>query len=150
MQTAPAGCICCGGKRTICGSSFSAKSRVLLSIPKRPISIINASINPNPDLTEITEAINAVPFFSEHTLVEIQDLDINKLKDSVSAVLKGNPIRYSRLLHRRDHPAVQAMSLTAVWACSRRSTPMGNVIEFTSQNQGQLIRWIAREIWRIW
>lgn len=96
---------------------------------------------PELDLNELGDAIDAMPFMTERTLVEIREADLNKIKDheSVIKVLKDIP----------DY-------CTVAFVQSARFEPDGRLkifkslreiakeLKFTQQSQGALVDWITR------
>ena len=96
---------------------------------------------PELDLSALQEAVDAVPFLSERSLVELRDVDINRLKE---------PQALEKIL--RDVPDY----CTVCFVQSSRFEPDGRVksvkvlrelaedLCFSSQKQGDLIDWISR------
>ncbi len=96
---------------------------------------------PELDPAALEEAIDAVPFMSERSFVELRDVDINKLKE---------PERFGALIS--DIPDY----CTVVFVQNTQFEPDGRLklikalkehgqeLKFTAQSQGMLIDWIIR------
>ncbi len=94
-------------------------------------------------LPEITQAVNALPFFAERTLVEVRDFDINKCKDAqaeaLRALLEDIP-DYCTLVFLLETGYTPDGRLAAFKAIKKA----GEVLEFTPQGQGLLFGWVAK------
>ena len=96
---------------------------------------------PELDLHDLREAIDALPFMTERSFVELQDVDLNRLKEpeKLLDVLSDIP----------DYCTVVFVQ-SASYALDGRTKgvkglrTLAQELEFTSQSQGDLIRWIAR------
>lgn len=96
---------------------------------------------PELDENELAEAIDAVPFMTERSFVELRGVDINKLKE---------PEKYIALI--RDIPEY----CTVAFVQSAQYEPDGRLklikairdcgydMKFVQQSQGQLVDWIVR------
>ncbi len=96
---------------------------------------------PELDVDELRFAIDALPFMTERSFVELRDVDINKLRE---------PEKYIALLS--DIPEY----CTAVFVQSAQYEPDGRLkinkalkelaveLKFTQQSQGMLIDWLTR------
>ena len=95
------------------------------------------------NLQKLTEAVDAVPFMGEKTLIEVHDFEINSVKDEDSERLKGivsDIPEYSTVVLLLPIGYEPDGRLTAVKAIKK----LGNAIEFTAQPQSLLINWITR------
>lgn len=96
---------------------------------------------PELSLTELEDALNAMPFMTERTFTELRDIDINRLKDGekLLSLLKDIP----------EHCTV-AFILDADYEPDRRLrlckglTELAYDMSFTVQSQSQLFNWITR------
>lgn len=96
---------------------------------------------PTIDMRELDEAVNAMPFFTDHVLVEVRDYDINHCRDNESDYLK------SIISDIPDY-------CTLVFVFSASYTPDGRLstvkmlkkgsraIQFTEQSQSSLNKWV--------
>lgn len=96
---------------------------------------------PDVDMDELAEAVDALPFMTERTFVELRGIDLNKLKE-------GD--RFLSILS--DVPEY----CTVVLVQSAQFEPDGRIklvknlraiayeLKFTHQSQDQLIKWVAR------
>jgi len=97
---------------------------------------------PNVDLNELAEAVNAMPFFSERTLVEVRDYDINKCRDAEADNLKeilGDLPDYCTVVF----VVSSAYELDGRLTAAKLLKKLGNAIEFTEQEGSTLLPWIA-------
>ncbi|MBR4953626.1 MAG: DNA polymerase III subunit delta [Oscillospiraceae bacterium] len=95
------------------------------------------------DLGELDEAINAVPFFSEHTFVEVRGFDINACREKDAERLKDI------LSDIPDFCTVVFVigveySLDGRLAAAKTIKKLGYAIEFTAQDSSKLTDWIAK------
>ena len=97
----------------------------------------------NPEPQQLSEAVESSPFFSERTLVEVKDFDINVCRDSQLERLKDI------LSDIPDYCTVALLTpagrepdgrLAAVKAVKK----LGRYIEFTVQDQAALVGWIGK------
>lgn len=96
---------------------------------------------PAVDLNELSEAVDALPFFSERSFVEVRDFDASKCRDAECDRLK-------KIIS--DIPEF----CTLVFAFSSSNDPDGrtaavkalkkaaHVVEFAEQDQGMLTKWV--------
>lgn len=94
-------------------------------------------------LGELAQAVDSVPFFSEHTLVELRDFDVNRCRDSELERLKGI------LSDIPDYCTVVFLTPPDYEPDGRLSSvktmkKLGRCIEFTAQEQSALISWIGK------
>ncbi len=95
------------------------------------------------NLQKLSEAVDAIPFMGEKTLVEVHDFDINSVKDEETERLK------SIVSDIPEYTSV-VFSLPTGYEPDGRLTVMktlkklGSAIEFTAQPQGLLVSWISR------
>jgi len=97
---------------------------------------------PSIDMSELSEAVDSVPFFSDRTFVEIRGFDINKCRESdcdrLKAIISDIP----------DYCTV-AIIISSDYELDGRLGAIKAVkkyarcIEFTEQDQDALIKWIA-------
>lgn len=97
---------------------------------------------PNIELQKLAEAVDAVPFFAEHTFVEVRGFDINKCRDADCEKLK------SIISDIPDYCTVVIIigsdyELDGRLAGVKAVKKYGRSIEFTEQDQDALIKWIA-------
>lgn len=101
--------------------------------------------NENFDMTEFLEAVENLPMMAEHTLVQVDDIDLFKLNESerekISEVLKDIP----------EYCTVIFTYLTVAWKPDKRLKKLweavdkhGLIVEFCRQDQKELIPWISR------
>ncbi len=94
------------------------------------------------DLGRLSEAVDAIPFFSDRSFVEVRGYDINKCRESDCEKLKGiisDIPDYCTLAFIIGSDYDLDGRLAAVKAIKK----YGRSIEFTAQDQDALIRWIA-------
>lgn len=89
----------------------------------------------------LREAVDAVPFLSERSFVELRDVDINKLKEAqeILAVLSDIP-EYCTVCFVQNAEYEPDGRLKLI----RLIREKGRELKFTQQGQGALIDWIAR------
>lgn len=95
------------------------------------------------DMRSFAEAVDAVPFMGERTLVEVRNFDINSVKDDEADRLKdivSDIPEYATVALLLPIGSEPDGRLTAVKAVKK----LGNAIEFTTQPQSLLINWITR------
>lgn len=96
---------------------------------------------PELDVNALDEAVNALPFLSGHSLVELRDVDINKLKE---------PERYINILSDIPDYCTVCFVQGAQYEPDGRLKLVkslrekGRELKFTAQPQGMLIDWIIR------
>ena len=98
---------------------------------------------PGLDMEAFRDAVEAMPFMSERTLVEVRDLDVNKTAgydpDLLKSILTDLPewATVAFLFAPGYHPDGK---LTAVRTIRRE----GVDLEFTSPGEGAMIKWVRR------
>lgn len=95
------------------------------------------------NMQKLTEAVNAVPFMGERTLIEVHDFDINSVKDEDTERLKSivsDIPDYSTVVFILPTGYEPDGRLTSIKTLKK----LGNAIEFTTQTQSLLINWITR------
>ena len=95
------------------------------------------------NMQKLTEAVDAVPFMGEKTLVEVHDFDINSVKDEDTERLKSivsDIPEYSTVVFLLPTGYEPDGRLTAIKTLKK----LGSAIEFTTQPQSLLINWITR------
>jgi len=93
------------------------------------------------DLGELTEAVDALPFFSERSYVEVRDYDINRCRDAECERLKkiaADIPDYCTLVFSFSSSCEPDGRLAATKALKK----LGRSIEFSEQEQGALTRWV--------
>lgn len=94
-------------------------------------------------LTELSEAVNALPFFAERTLVEVRQFEANRFRDSqaaeLTAILSDMP-DYCTLLLIPPAGYEPDGRLGAVKAVKKH----GEAVNFTRQSGSTLLNWIQR------
>lgn len=97
---------------------------------------------PGLDMSELAEAIDAVPFFSEHSYVEVRGFDINKCREAecerMKKIISDIP-DYCTVVIILDSDYELDGRLAAIKAVKKYARS----IEFTEQDQDSLIKWIA-------
>jgi len=100
---------------------------------------------PGLDMGEFRDAVEAMPFMAERTLVEVCDLDVNKTSgydpEQLKAILSDLPewVTVVFLFAPGYHPDGK---LTAV----RTIRKMGVDIEFTTPGEGAMIKWVRQHV----
>ena len=97
------------------------------------------------DTTAFADAVEGLPMMAEHTLIQVEDIDLFKLpeadRDRVTAVLGDIP----------DYCTVVFVYTTVAWNPDRRMKKLweaidrnGLPVEFAKQDQHNLVAWITR------
>ena len=97
----------------------------------------------NPEPRQLSEAVESAPFFSERTLVEVRDFDINACRDTQLEQLKDI------LCDIPDYCTVVLLTPTGREPDGRLASvkavkKLGKYIEFTVQEQAALVGWIGK------
>lgn len=96
---------------------------------------------PELDCRELEGAIDAVPFMTERSFVELRGVDINKLKDADTCVkLLSDIPDYCTIAFVQSAQYEPDGRLKLIKAIRERGCDM----KFTQQSQGQLVDWISR------
>ena len=94
-------------------------------------------------LSALAEAVESMPFFTERTLVEVRDYDLNRCRDAdcerLKAILADIP-DYCTLVFVQSVLAEPDGRLAAVKAVKKVAT----AIEFTEQDAGMLTGWVRK------
>lgn len=96
---------------------------------------------PGLEINDLRDAIDAMPFMTEHTMVELREIDINKLKD---------PEKYIEVLSDIPEYCTVMFVQSAQYEVDGRlkfSKGLRQIckeLKFTQQSQGALTDWIAR------
>ena len=96
---------------------------------------------PIPDWTMLAEAVDALPFFSERSFVEVRDMDASRCRDEDLARLKqiiSDVPDYCTLVFVFSAGAEPDGRTAAVRALKKAAY----TLEFTEQEQGALCRWV--------
>ena len=96
---------------------------------------------PELDMIELQNAIDAMPFMTERSFIELRDMDINKIKDTetFSAMLQDVP-EYCVLAFVLDADYELDGRLKSVKALRQTAKEL----KFTNQSQGMLTDWLVR------
>ena len=96
---------------------------------------------PELDLTALRQAMDALPFMTERSFIELRDIDINKIKDTetFSAMLQDVP-EYCVLAFVLDADYELDGRLKSVKALRQTAKEL----KFTNQSQGMLTDWLVR------
>ena len=97
------------------------------------------------DIRSFADAVENLPMMAEHTLVQVDDIDLFKLAEAdrtkMTEILSDIP----------DYCTVVFTYLTVAWKPDKRLKKLweavdknGNVVEFAEQNQRDLVAWITR------
>lgn len=99
----------------------------------------------NFDLAELLSAIENLPMMAEHTLIQVDDIDIFKLDESERGKLG------EALSDIPDYCTVIFTYLTVAWKPDKRMKKLwdavercGQIVEFQRQDQRELIAWVSR------
>ena len=95
------------------------------------------------ELGELSQAVDAVPFFAEHTLVEVRDYDVNRCREGELERLKailGDLPAYCTLVF----VFASNYELDGRLSSVRTMKKLGRCIEFTAQGQAALVGWIGK------
>ena len=97
---------------------------------------------PQLDLQQLSEAVNAMPFFAEGVFVEVRDCELGKIKDAEQTQLKA------LLSDLPDYCTLAFVQSTQLAPDGRTSLvkamkKLGHVIEFTEQESRALVGWIG-------
>jgi len=98
---------------------------------------------PTPDLQALTEAVNAVPFFAERTLVELRGLDLNKCREEEARALGelfADIPDYCTLVLIPDIGFSPDGRLSII----KNLRKAGEALEFTPQGASLLVSWIVK------
>lgn len=94
-------------------------------------------------LSALAEAVDAMPFFTERTMVEVRDYDLNRCRDAdcerLKTILADVP-DYCTLVFVQGALAEPDGRLAAVKAVKKAAT----AIEFTEQDAGMLTGWVCK------
>ena len=96
---------------------------------------------PELDPQELQQAIDAVPFLSERSFVELRGIDLNHIKDAdkIQAVLSDIPDYCTvAFIQSADFEPDGRLKLI------KGLRNLGQEIQFTRQNQGDLTNWLAK------
>ena len=96
------------------------------------------------DVAELGAAIDALPVFSEHTLVEVRDFDFyqagESTRDRLDEILKDIP-EYCCLVFFFADPLFKPQGNTKIHHTVKK---LGSAVEFKAQEQSDLIAWLNR------
>ncbi len=98
-----------------------------------------------PDMDEVREATDAMPFFSERVFIELRGFDVNKCKAEDAE-------RFKTILSELPESCTLAIVLPTGYEPDGRLglvkaiRKRGEAVNFTAQGQQQLVRWIVRRV----
>lgn len=98
---------------------------------------------PAVDLRELSDAVNSLPFMSERTLTLVRGFDLNRCKEGDAQALE-------RILSDIPESSTLCFVQDALWEPDSRLKlikavkKFGRAVNFTSQDQGSLVRWISK------
>lgn len=113
-----------------------------LCLPDGDDSFSYKRINgPELDPVALQQAVDAVPFLSERTLVELRGVDLNRLKDTdaILKILTDIP-EYCTVVFVQETDFEPDGRLKQI----KKLRSIAEEIEFTQQQQNELTKWIAR------
>ena len=96
---------------------------------------------PELDPNELSAALDSVPFLSEHSFVELRNIDLNKLKP---------PEKFIEIFSDIPDYCTAAIVLEAEYEMdgrlklNKKLKELGKDLNFSAQSQGQLINWVVR------
>ena len=95
------------------------------------------------DLSSLWEAVEAVPFLSDRTLIELRDFDINRCKGDMAD-------QFKEIVSRLPDYCTLVLIYTNGYEPDKRLAPLkaaakhGKVLKFEAQSHLMLVRWIER------
>jgi len=95
------------------------------------------------EISKLSEAVDSMPFMSERTLIEVREFDINKCKGESAEMFKkivSDIPEYCTLMFIYTTGYEPDKRLVCMKAVSK----YGEVLNFQTQNQLMLTKWIAR------
>ncbi|MCR5089766.1 MAG: DNA polymerase III subunit delta [Oscillospiraceae bacterium] len=92
-----------------------------------------------PDAKELRYAVDTLPFFSEHSLIELWEVDYSRTQDEILPVLEDIPEYCTVAFVLRQDEEVNGKSRLV-----RFLREHGREIQFTVQDQNALLRWVSR------
>lgn len=95
------------------------------------------------DMRELEEAVNALPFLSERALTEVRGYDLGRCRDQEAEALErivSDIPEYCTLVFVQDSGYEPDQRQKAVKSLKK----YGKVINFTSQGQAPLVKWISK------
>lgn len=113
-----------------------------ISLPEGELSFSYHRMDgPELDLEQLRRAMDAIPFMTERSFIELRDMDVNKIKDSdaLDKLLKDVPdyCVVVFILGASYEPDGRLKSVKALRQNSKE-------LKFTNQSQGQLTDWLVR------
>ena len=95
---------------------------------------------PLPNLQDVEEALNAMPFFGGRTFVELNGFDVNRAKDEKFPKILSDIPEWCTVVITLPAGAAPDGRLSLV----KQIKKTGRAVEFTAQDQSMLFRWITR------
>ena len=95
------------------------------------------------EISKLAEAVDSMPFMSEHTLIEVREFDINKCKGESAELFKkivSDIPEYCTLVFMYTNSYEPDKRLVCMKAVSK----YGEILNFQAQNQSMLTKWISR------
>ena len=120
---------------------FLAEVRKACGVTEEDFGFCRLS-GPGLDLNELAGAVDAMPFFTERSYVEVRDCDLSKCRDAECDRLKriiGDVPEYCTLVFSFSSSAEPDGRTAAVKALKKA----GRTLEFSEPEQGTLTRWVA-------
>lgn len=98
---------------------------------------------PAVDMGELTEAVNAMPFFTERSFVEVRDYDLNRCRDTeweILSAITGDIPDWCTVAFVQSAANAPDGRLAAVKGLKK----LGRAIEFTEQDAQVLTGWVRK------
>ena len=95
---------------------------------------------PAPDVRDVEEALDAMPFFGGRTFLELRDFDVNKCRDERMAAVLSDVPEWCTVVIVLPVGSSPDGRLNFV----KQLKKQGKAVEFTSQDTGLLYSWIRR------
>ena len=95
---------------------------------------------PLPDVQDVEEALNAMPFFGGRTFLELIGFDVNRCRDDKMAKLLSDIPEWCTVVITLPSGVSPDGRLSFI----KQIKKSGKAVEFTAQDQSMLFRWIAR------
>ena len=95
---------------------------------------------PSVDASELKDALDAMPFFGGRTFIELRGVDVNRCRDEKIARLLGDIPEWCTVAITMPDGVTPDGRLSLV----KQLKTDGKAVEFTSQEAGDLYRWMAK------
>lgn len=133
------------------GEETFLMSYYLEAIKKQLLDSLTESFNfhrfhsENFDLAEFLEAVENLPMMAEHTLIQVDDIDLFKLteaeRDKIAGALSDIPEYCTVVFTYLTTPWKPDKRLKKLWEAVEKN---GQIVEFRRQDQKELIPWVSR------